>query len=156
MAKRVSGEAFFSAKTYRRFEGRLIRLNPSSHSNWGKMDAAQMLHHLNLSMGSGQGYYFLPDESNFLSRSLIKWIVIDLYSEQPKGLELPIGMAVSHENYCNFDFEKTRFLEILDKAVSSTASKQWQPHCYFGILSASEWGKLCLIHIDYHLKQFNC
>ncbi|MET4083108.1 hypothetical protein ABIB40_003077 [Pedobacter sp. UYP30] len=156
IAKRVRGRDFYSTNTYHNFKRRVTSLRPSEPALWGKMDVAQMLLHINLSMGSGQGYYFLPDESNFLSKTIIKWMIIGLYSEQPKGLQLPISMAIKSNTYCDFEFEKERFLEILEKATMSTNFGKWTPHSYFGKLSASEWGKLCLVHIDYHLKQFGC
>jgi uncharacterized protein DUF1569 len=152
---RIKGRSFFTQHKYLELIKRIENLKEGASSNWGSMRVEQMLHHLNLSMGSGQGFYALPDESYLLSRTIIKWIVIDLYSEQPKGLRLPLSMAIPVEARFSFDQEKKQLLQILKSANKAITNQQWRPHCYFGKLTANQWGKLCLIHVDYHLRQFS-
>lgn len=152
--KRVDGMDFFKRETYIALTSRIENLKPDTEAIWGRMRVEQMLHHLNLSMGSGQGFYELPDESYLLSRTVIKWIVIDWYSEQPRGLELPLIMSIPPEAIFDFNEEKKQLLLILRYACQATVQSKWKPHPYFGKLTVRQWGKLCMIHIDYHLKQF--
>jgi hypothetical protein len=151
----VNGEDFFTEETYQFFKKRIDRLKDGTPAKWGMMRVDQMLHHVNLSMGSGLGIYILPDESYLCSRTLIKWIVIDWYSVQPKGLQLPFGLTISQDDRYDFETEKTKLLAMLDIATTAESQKQWRPHCYFGKLSNVQWGKLCFIHLDYHLRQFS-
>ncbi|BAV04044.1 hypothetical protein FLA_0023 [Filimonas lacunae] len=50
--------------------------------------------------------------------------------------------------------EKNLLLDILEKAWA-TPTEDWGPHPMFGKMSSKQWGKLALIHVDYHLRQFN-
>lgn len=153
--KRIKGADFFTKSKYLDFKARIESLREGTPPMWGSMRIEQMLRHVGLAMGSGMGVYNLPDESYFLSRTVFKWIVINLYQEQPKGLRLPLCMSIPAESQFNFHYERAQLLNILDLATSAIRQSQWKPHCYFGKLTANEWGKLCSIHIDYHLKQFS-
>ncbi|WP_295715170.1 DUF1569 domain-containing protein [Mucilaginibacter sp.] len=153
--KRVNGADFFTKIKYRALKARIEKLKEGTPGQWGTMRVEQMLHHVNLSMGSGQGFYDLPDESYFFSKTIIKWIVINLYNAQPKGLRLPLCMAISPESRFDFEDEKKQLLKILDAASNATLQSQWNPHCYFGTLTVNQWGKLCSMHLDYHLRQFS-
>jgi hypothetical protein len=151
----VNGADFFTEEKYQRFKKRIDGLKDGTPAKWGKMRVDQMLHHVNLSMGSGLGIYNLPDESYWLSRTVIKWIVIDWYSAQPRGLQLPLSLAISPEARYDFETERIKLLATLDVATTAEAENQWKPHCYFGKLSVTQWGKLCTIHLDHHFRQFS-
>jgi hypothetical protein len=152
--KQLHGLDFYKPSKINEFKSRVELLSPDSVRQWGTMTPDQMMHHLNLAFGSPLGYYDLPDESYFLSRTLFKWILIDWFPEQPVGLRLPLNFKIPPDQHFDFKFEQQRFLEILDKAGQTKSADDWGPHCYVGKLSYKEWGKLALIHIDYHLRQF--
>ena len=155
IVKRVRGKDFFTEERYQEFKHRIEGLNDGTQAKWGTMRVDQMLHHVNLSIGSGLGIYQLPDESYFLSRTVIKWIVINWYSEQPKGLQLPFCLMIPPGAQFDFEAEKLKLLALLDIATTAESQSQWKPHCYFGKLNVVQWGKLCMIHLDYHLRQFS-
>ena len=113
-----------------------------------------MLHHLNLGFGGSLGFYELPDESYLTARTLWKWILVDWYSEQPVGLRLPTGLKIPHSQRFEFAFEKSQLLTILEVAWNARTPDAWRPHLMFGTMTPEEWGKLWLIHVDYHLRQF--
>ena len=119
------------------------------------MKPDQMLHHLNLATGSALGYFDLPDESYLLSRTLFKWLLVDVLSEQPKGLQIPLNFKIPATKHFDFEHEKKLLLEIINKACNSNTIAKWGPHPYFGFMSENEWGRLLTTHIDYHLKQFS-
>ncbi|WP_374950088.1 DUF1569 domain-containing protein [Mucilaginibacter sp.] len=154
-SQRIRGEDFFTEGAYQEFKKRIEGLTQEAPAIWGTMRVEHMLRHVNLSIGCGQGLYILPDESYLLSRTLIKWMVIDWYNEQPKGLRLPLSMVIQPDERFDFETEKNRLLVLLDSATSSRSQEDWKPHCYFGKLSVKQWGKLCMLHLDYHLKQFS-
>ena len=146
------GMKFFTEETCQDFSTRVERMTRDAPRQWGTMNAAQMLHHLNLAVGGALGYYDLPDESYLLSRTLFKWILVDWFAEQPKGLRLPLNFVINLSDQFDFDHEKKLLLEILNKACHVKSASEYGPHVLFGKMSLKEWGKLSLIHIDYHLK----
>ncbi len=44
--------------------------------------------------------------------------------------------------------------KILEADWNARTAAAWKPHPMFGKMTPKEWGKLLLIHVDYHLKQF--
>lgn len=152
--KPLNGEDFYKPAKFDEYCRRVNSLNINTKRQWGTMNAAQMLHHLNLAFGGSLGYYPLPDESYLLSRTLFKWLLVDWFPEQPVGLRLPLNFVIPLDQYFDFEFEKKRFMEILIKAWKTKSADDWEPHCFLGPMTRNEWGKLALVHIDYHLRQF--
>ena len=152
--KQVDGMAFFTESKHDEFRKRVLRVTPAKPRQWGTMSVSQMLHHLNLACGGSLGFYTLPDESYFVSRTVFRWILVDCFPEQPVGLRLPKGFKIPHDAEFDFDFEKQQLLKIVDAAWQARSPDDWGPHPMFGKMTLAEWGKLLQIHIDYHLKQF--
>lgn len=153
--RRINGNDFFLPVTLLTLTKRINALTPQSQHQWGTMQPAQMLHHLNLATGSAIGFFDLPNESYFLSRTVFKWLTVDFLSEQPKGLLIPLNFKIDTSEHFYFKQEKELLLEILEIACDGRYVKDWGPHPYFGIMNKNEWGRLLTMHIDYHLKQFN-
>jgi hypothetical protein len=152
--KKIKGNDFFTTTMLQAFSERINTLTPQSQRQWGTMTPDQMLHHLNLATGSALGYFDLPDESYLMSRTISKWILVDLLSEQPKGLQIPLNFKIPPTQHFDFEHEKKLLLEIVDKACNSKTTSGWGPHPLFGVMSHNEWARLLIMHIDYHLKQF--
>jgi len=155
VTKQVDGMAFYSTAQQEAFKARVKSLTPNSVRAWGTMNVAQMLHHLNLAVGSALGYFALPDESYWLSRTLYKWILVDFFPEQPIGLRMPLNFVIPLEQVFDFETEKRLLLDILEKAWSTKTDSDWGIHPLLGKMTRKQWGKLVLIHVDYHLKQFS-
>ena len=153
--KRIKGKDFFTDKMLHALTNRVNSITLQSERRWGTMSPDQMLHHLNLATGSALGYFDLPDESYWLSRTVSKWLLIDLLSEQPKGLLIPLTFKIPPTEHFDFENEKKLLLEIINKACKSKTTSNWGPHPLFGSTSDNEWGRLYTMHIDYHLKQFS-
>jgi len=150
----VDGMLFYTPQKQAEFRTRVQSITPDSRRVWGTMGAAQMLHHLSLSLGGALGYFTLSDESYWLSRTLFKWILVDFFPEQPKGLRMPLNFIIPHDEVFDFEEEKILLLEILEKAWQ-TPTTDWGRHPLFGKLTRKQWGKLAQIHVDYHLRQFS-
>jgi hypothetical protein len=152
--KQVDGNVFFSDAKRAEFQARLENIKADAPRQWGKMDVAQMLHHLNLSSGASLGFYEVEDESYFLSRTVFRWILVDWFPEQPVGLQLPTGFRIDLDQHFDFETEKSQLLKILEISWRARSPEDWKPHPMFGKMSAKEWGKLLQIHVDYHLREF--
>lgn len=44
--------------------------------------------------------------------------------------------------------------EMIDRAGGRDPAETWGSHPVFGRLTGTEWGRLCWMHLDYHLRQF--
>ncbi|MCC7231806.1 MAG: DUF1569 domain-containing protein [Bacteroidia bacterium] len=132
---------------------RIRSLHPDLPSHWGKMTCSQMVCHVTDPIRESIGVRTTPPHSNFLTKSVIKWVVLygpvwskgklatsDSYNQEKNGTP-PSG------------FENDR--DVLLKLLSNFRSaNRYFPHPVFGTLSRNEWGRLMFRHLDHHLGQF--
>jgi hypothetical protein len=150
---KVNSTNFFNNSNYKAIINRLEKITESSARKWGTMNVAQMLHHLNIAIGSGLGYFTLEDKSTCISRGLIKIMILDVLKRFPINTNTPITLKVTSD--FDFDTEKKLLLEILSKAFETKPNIDWQAHTYFGKMTRKQWGKLIMIHCNHHFQQFN-
>ena len=138
---------------YKDIYERIESLQATNMRQWGKMDIAQMLTHCNIPIEEAIGKTPAKDSSNFLSKTLIKWVVL---RKKPFGKNLPTvpSFVVTDERI--FEEEKQRLLENV-KAFYEKVQKhgEFAPHPGFGKLSKEDWGFLTWKHLDHHLQQFS-
>lgn len=150
--QRVSHFDFYKTEVYNALVNRLHGLTPQAQRQWGSMSVSQMLHHLNLAIGSGLGFFELPNASNFLSRNMSPFLVLHVLKRFPKGTPTATPLLVKEEY--DFDLEKKLLLKILDRAFHTRTDADWGSHTYFGAMSREAWGRLVLIHCNHHFQQF--
>ena len=78
-------KSIFDESEYKLLIARVEQLAEHSVPHWGKMDAAQMLHHLNCAIEASIGKYQVKDQSNFL----VKLFKSVLYNDRPFGKGIP-------------------------------------------------------------------
>jgi hypothetical protein len=151
--KKATSLYFYNETVFQSLLTRLENIQPNADRKWGKMDVAQMLHHLNLAIGSGLGYYELPNTSNIITRTFNKWMILSVLKRFPMGTQTASPLKVAS----NFDFEteKKQLKEILEQAYRTTNNAAWRKHTYFGPMTRKQWGKLIVIHCNHHFQQFN-
>lgn len=135
---------------------RINNLTPEAKSLWGKMNVNQMICHctdgLRGCLGELDGK---TDESNFLSRSLVKFLV--LYAMPiPKNVPTAKRVDQMQDGTKPIDFESDRktLLEFIEKMTSQPDNFAWSAHFKFGAMNRKEWEILSGKHLDHHLKQF--
>ncbi len=131
------------------FIDRLHTLTPDARANWGKMNVAQMLHHLNELVQSANGTRVMP--SNTVVSSLIGRFVrnrlINNDKPLPKGLgNAPLPLAAG------FEVEKQTLLKALNGLDFTKTSTRPLP--LFGKLSPNEWDTFLSKQLEHHLTQF--
>jgi hypothetical protein len=146
------GRIIFNTHDFLAIYNRVLRVRPDARRQWGKMNLVQALNHLKVSTGSGILEYHLKDESSFLWRTVIKFLVIYILKRLPKNAKAAEGFKIEMDNALDFDTEKEQVLDILQKAYFSTS--ETYPHPLFGTMSGYEWGTLVYRHFDHHLRQF--
>lgn len=151
--QKVASTNFYDSDNYASIVKRLEAITPTSERKWGEMTPAQMLHHLNLAIGSGIGYYSLPDVSNLMSRGFNQFMILNVLKKFPMGTQTASPLKVT-ETY-DFEAEKKKLKEILAKAYGTKTNADWSKHTYFGKMTRKAWGKLIMIHCNHHFQQFS-
>lgn len=132
---------------------RIDQLNGQSQPLWGKMNAAQMLAHLQEVCKALQG-------KTGLKRGLIGYLFgaiakKRLLSEKPIQKNLPTAPSFVVKDERDLATEKQKTVEMLHEIQrNGSAGVTKDPHPFFGTMNAEEWDRLTWKHIDHHLKQF--
>lgn|ERR1700694_5829718 len=143
-------KSIFDQPDYEDLVRRIQKLDRSSVPLWGKMSVAEMLHHLNLAAASPLGEIQTKGKPNFIMR-LFRSV---LYNDKAfgKGVPTPRDFKVSG-NY-DFEKEKAEYLAHLEEIGARGKEGHYQPHVFFGKITAGQWGLHFYKHTDHHLKQF--
>lgn len=130
-------------------------LTPQLQPQWGKMNVAQMLAHLNVM------YELVYEPEKFPKSSGFEKFMIKLFAKNqvvgekpyPKnGRTAPI-FIISDER--DFEKEKERLKNYITQTQSLGASNfEGKESHSFGKLTSKEWNNMFYKHIDHHLTQF--
>lgn len=133
---------------------RINKLIPDTPAQWGKMNAAQMLAHCNVT------YEMVYDNKhakpNFLLALMLKTFVKQpVVNEAPYKRSTQTAPAFIISDSRNFEAEKKRLIDYITKTQQLGAihfnNKQ---SLSFGALSNTEWNNMFYKHLDHHLSQF--
>ncbi|GAB3922414.1 DUF1569 domain-containing protein [Mucilaginibacter myungsuensis] len=131
---------------------RINRLHPASAAQWGKMNVAQMMAHVQVPM-------MLAFDDIEIKRGLIgllfgKMAKKQLMSDAPFKKNLPTFRQAKMTGHKDFDIEKEKLKEYVDRFINDRVSLTQRPHPIFGILTLAEMNVLHYKHLDHHLQQF--
>lgn len=133
---------------------RLNNLTPNAKPNWGKMNVEQMLSHL-VQSGELPFESSVPDRSSWLSRTLIKTLVLYVVPV-PKEVKTSAEMDQQRKGRPphGFDIDRTNLVESINKLGTIATDHRCLDHPFFGPMSANDWCRLGYKHVDHHLRQF--
>jgi hypothetical protein len=144
----------FSPSITDEITARLQGLTQQTTPKWGKMDAAQMLAHLNVQyeMLYETIHKPIPGVMRFMLKTFVKRGVVNDVPYKRNSGTAPIMVIKTPRD---FQKEKTRFILYLNR-VSNEGSHAFfgRKHMAFGALTSDEWNNLFYKHIDHHLTQF--
>ena len=140
---------------YRAIRQRIENLEPNAQRQWGKMDLAQALAHCNIPIEQATGKVPFKDESNFISRTLIKWIVMNNIKKGSFGKNVPTVRSFVITEAKDFEKEKARLLENLDEFYIKGNQDKLNQHPGFGKFTKDQWAGLQSVHLNHHLTQFS-
>lgn len=134
---------------------RIGELNPQVQPQWGKMNPAQMLAHLNVMyelVYEPEKYPKPKGIEKFLIKLLAKNQVVGEKPYPKNGRTAPI-FVISDDR--DFENEKKNLIEYILKTQSlgETHFEGKASHS-FGNLTSKEWNNMFYKHIDHHLTQF--
>lgn len=145
----------FDSATSKNTLSRLEKLSPETQPVWGKMNAAQMLAHLNVTYDIT--YKKTPVNYNFLMKAMLKMFVKKSVVQEnppyPKNSRTAPVFVIANER--DFNKEKKQLIKYIDETEKNgTAYFEGLEHDAFGKMSTKEWSVLFQKHIDHHFNQF--
>jgi hypothetical protein len=144
-------KSIFDPSSYNDIASRLKNLQASSKPLWGKMNVAQMLHHLNLTMEAPLGQFQPKGKPSFF----MKMFKSVLYNDKPFGKGSPTPKDFKIQDSFDFGLGKQRAEKNLQSIFSlGSTTGHYAPHVFFGKLTNEQWGMHFYKHTDHHLKQF--
>jgi Protein of unknown function (DUF1569) len=148
-------KSIFEEANYKTIRNRIESLKLDNMRQWGKMDAAQMLTHCSRTIEPSIGRVPFVDQSNFLSKTLIKWVVLRMIKKGSMGRNSPTVKSFVVADERAFETEKQQLLDNLKQFYEKGLTQNIGRHPGFGNLTNQEWGGLVYLHLDHHLQQFS-
>jgi hypothetical protein len=144
----------FEQQTVAALINRIDSLQSSTKPQWGKMDAAQMLAHCNVTYE--MAFEQIHQAPGFLMKLMLKTFVKSkVVNEVPYKTNAPTAPAFVIKSNKNFDKERQRLIGYLQQAQNLGAAHfEGKESLSFGVLSATEWNNMFYKHLDHHLRQF--
>ncbi|MEM1001354.1 MAG: DUF1569 domain-containing protein [Bacteroidota bacterium] len=144
-------KSFFDDGVYNEICQRLEHIGEDTQPLWGKMNAAQMMHHCQMPLNiilEKEDYGIKP---NWLINLLFKKT---MYSDKLWKKNMPTARGFKVNDQRNFKKEKDILMILLKELNSQRTKVDWQDHPAFGKLSKDQWGKMQYKHLDHHIRQF--
>ena len=144
----------FDPKTTEITFQRLEKLNHTSTPQWGKMNSAQMLAHLNVTYDLTYGK--TKRNYSFFEKLMMKLFVKGIVSsEKPYAKNSRTGPDFIIADERDFEKEKSIFVDYV-KQTEAHGSKHFEgrENPAFGVMTSKEWSNQFYKHIDHHLTQF--
>src|SRR5258708_4103534 len=137
---------------------RLQKVRSDSSSAWGKMSAPQMICHLNDSFRLVQGEKQVAPKDNLFTRTVMKWVALSLPIPWPHGLQGPpeIDQQIGGTPPAEFEADKLDLVSLTERFAGKPECLASTRHPFFGKLTIEEWMRWAYLHMDHHLRQFNC
>lgn len=141
-------------ETLPRFISRLERIAPDTRPQWGRMTPLELMPHLNVHVRMALGEEQPPDESNWFTRNVLRWMVFH-GPPWPKGrIKAPEYFLVPPQE--TFEAERAKLIDSLrryaEEAEREPDKRVLNP--VFGPCTLRYWGRMLGMHIDHHLRQF--
>ena len=130
---------------------RINALTPQSTRQWGKMDVAQMLAHVQVPIGVALGDMTI--KGNWMMKMFMPLFKKMLFDERPWKLGLPTDKSfVMTGQIKDFEKEKAQLLEKVNRFTE--ANVVCEKHPVFGRFTKEQWSKASWKHLDHHFRQF--
>ncbi len=133
---------------------RLENLKYDTVPQWGKMNAPQVLAHLNVSYDLAYGRK--ENKANFLMKFILKAFIKPIVvGEKPYAKNSGTAPVFVISDNRDFEAEKAKFIDNI-KITEQNGAKYFEGkfNASFGVMSAKEWNNMFYKHIDHHFTQF--
>ncbi len=132
---------------------RLTKLRPDAPRQWGKMDLAQALAHLSVTLEAALGERHVPQV--LIGKLLAPFFRGVMLGPRPFAKNAPTGRALVVSDPRDFARERDRLVATIGRFVAAGPDAvARQPHGFLGRVTGDEWGRVQWKHVDHHLRQF--
>lgn len=130
-------------------------LTENKPSQWGRMNATQMLAHCSLSFVSTLDDELQPPEK--MANKLAGWVFKKIMIKSPKPFRknMPTLDRFTVDTHGSFEEEKQRLIGLILRFSINAHTMEGKAHDMMGVLTQHEWNALMYKHIDHHLRQFD-
>lgn len=137
---------------------RLKNVRGDSPRAWGRMSAHQMICHLNDSFRLVLGEKQVSPVDNFYKRTVMKWAALSLPIPWPHGTKtMPeVDQEFGGTPPVDFDKDQQEIVSLTERFASKPECLASAKHPFFGRMTIKEWMRWAYLHMDHHLRQFNC
>lgn len=145
----------FDAKDVQQYIDRINSLTPEAQQKWGKMNAEQVLAHLNVAYSM----VFEPEKHkrpSFIAKFLLSnFVKPKLTNELPYKQNLPTSPAFIISDERNFEEEKKKLIGNIQRVQQlGRIAFEGKEHLNFGKINAQGWNNMFAKHLNHHLEQF--
>lgn len=145
----------FDSKDVQQYIDRINLLTPEAQQKWGKMNAEQVLAHLNVAYSM----VFEPEKHkkpSFIAKFLLSnFVKPKLTNELPYKQNLPTSPAFIISDERNFEEEKKKLIGNIQRVQQlGRIAFEGKEHLNFGKISAQGWNNMFAKHLNHHLEQF--
>ncbi len=117
---------------------RISKVTSSTKAQWGTMNAAQMMAHLNVAMQSAMGNNNM--KRSFMGRFIGPFIKPGVMGPKPLPKSTPTDVSHIFPSDINFEESQAKALAAVKKFLNDGPGKAaTHPHPFFGRLTAQEW-----------------
>ncbi|HEX8334365.1 MAG TPA: DUF1569 domain-containing protein [Segetibacter sp.] len=132
---------------------RIERLTPNSPAEWGKMNVAQMLSHVQEPIKIAFGEVKL--KQSFIGILFGRMAKKKMLQGEGLTKNLPTAPSFLRKDDRNFEEEKSKLISYVKAFATKGADGITKDtHPFFGKLTTTEWDVLGWKHLDHHLRQF--
>jgi hypothetical protein len=136
---------------------RLARIRSDTSRLWGKMDASQMICHLNDSFLGAMGERAMAIPKGFSIWPYLKWAALYAPMQWPKG----VATRPEFDQHggggtppVQFEADMQTLLTTMRRFADQPRDFHFRPHPMFRELSEADWMRWGYLHVDHHLRQF--
>jgi len=149
--KMAKPKSVFDREAREEMRTRMARIQPDTRPQWGKMNAGQMLAHVNSALRMALGDLAAQPKPSPLTFPPLRWLVI-------YKLPWPHGTPTAPELIATppgeWRAELATFGDLVERLGARGPAGEWPRHPVFGRMSGKLWGDLTYKHADHHLRQF--
>ena len=137
---------------------RLSGVRADSPRRWGKMNAHQMICHLNDSLLVAMGQKTVSKAPSIIPRRLVKWIALYIPMRWPKGVPTRPEVDQQKQGTAPADFQADldAVVSLTQEFVRAPRTFTFGTHPMFDEMTEADWMRWGYLHADHHLRQFGC